>query len=137
MKHVVKIKSLRPLLLLLFSFVLQVFDFLLIGNVHRVELRSSVGYLAALRNSSTVITAARMSDRSVPLATSLWSGTESVALWLFLTRMIWLPRWRTTSQPKDSNTLTTLRPLSAGRVGITPPHPVGGSQWSMANPFPL
>lgn len=61
---------------------------------------------------------------------------ESVALWLFLTRMMWLPRWRATSQPNDSKILTIFRPLSAGRVGITPPRSNGGSRWSGAVPFP-
>ena len=39
-------------------------------------------------NSSTVIPAVRIKLRSVPLAISLWSGTESVAISLSLTMMM-------------------------------------------------
>ena len=45
-------------------------------------------YSLASRNSETVRPEARMRLRSVPRATSLWSGTESVAILPGLMRMM-------------------------------------------------
>jgi hypothetical protein len=45
----------------------------------------------ARTNSSTLICADRRSARNVPLATTAWSGTESVAIWPGRVRMTWLP----------------------------------------------
>ena len=42
-------------------------------------------------NSETVSPAERIRLRKVPLATSLWSGTDNVATCPSLIRMIWLP----------------------------------------------
>ena len=74
----------------------------------------------AFRNSPSVNPARAISLRSVPLATSRRSGTESVATYPSFTRMTWLPRRLATCQPKCSKALTTRAVLRSGGLPTRP-----------------
>ena len=71
----------------------------------------------ASQNSSTVKPARRIRERSVPCRMVDLFGTESDGAPRFL-RMMWLPRRRSISQPKCSNTRTACAADTNGTGGI-------------------
>src|SRR5450759_3912850 len=90
-------------------------------------------FFSASRNSDTVSPAERIRLRKVPLATSLWSGTDKVATYPSLIRIMWLPLCLTIFQPSDSKARTVSRLLRWGSVGIRRRLPPGGFQLSGAD----
>ena len=84
-------------------------------------------------NCSTVRPLARMRLRSVPGASSRWSGTERVAQLLSFAKIIWLPLCRDSAQLSRPKAFTTARPLSFGKPGIRRQPRLASSRWSAAS----